>query len=137
MTSDRLTIGQAMRATGTTRKAIRLYEQHGLLPPPERTPAGYRTFTPADIELLIFIRRARTLGLHLDDIRDILTVRRAGTPPCPSVRELIDRRVAEIDTTLAELGALRASLIQTRRVHEAAADKSSNAICPIIEHSHR
>ncbi|MFF4827844.1 MerR family DNA-binding protein [Streptomyces sp. NPDC001312] len=36
---------------------------------------------PADVELLTFIRRARTLGLHLDDVREVLAIRRGGSPP--------------------------------------------------------
>ncbi|MCX4582376.1 MerR family DNA-binding protein [Streptomyces sp. NBC_01481] len=63
-----------------------------------------------DIELLTFIRRARTLGLHLDDIREVLAIRDGGVPPCDTVRELLDTRIAEIDATVTELLALRMAL---------------------------
>ncbi|MGH3847008.1 MAG: MerR family transcriptional regulator, partial [Pseudonocardiaceae bacterium] len=81
-----MTIGQAAKAAGVTTKAVQLYEAKGLLPPAERSPAGYRLYVCSDVEMLTFIHRARTLGLHLDGIRAILAVRSNGNPPCPTVR---------------------------------------------------
>ena len=54
------TAGQAAKQAEVTRKAIRIYEDKGLLPPTERTEAGYRLFTPNDIAVLRFIRQAKT-----------------------------------------------------------------------------
>jgi MerR family copper efflux transcriptional regulator len=94
-----LTIGQAAKAAGVTRKAVRVYEAKGLLTASERTTSGYRLYGARDVELLTFIRRARTLGLHLDDIREVLTIRNGGIPPCATVRDLLDDRIAELDAT--------------------------------------
>lgn len=74
-----LTIGKAAKAAGVTREAVRAHEARGLLPAAERTEAGYRLYDQHDIELLTFIRRARALGLHLDDVRDVLAIRNGGT----------------------------------------------------------
>ncbi|MFD8352442.1 heavy metal-responsive transcriptional regulator [Streptomyces coelicoflavus] len=126
-----LTIGQAARAAGITRKAVRVYEARGLLPAAQRTTAGYRLYSERDIKLMTFIRRARTLGLHLDDIRAVLAIRNGGTPPCATVRDLLDDRIAEIDTTIAELLALRETLTGTRQ----RADDQSVNVCGIIEDS--
>lgn len=90
-----------------TRKALRLYEAKGQLPAVGRAPNGYRRYRAEDIEALVFIRRARTLGLHLDDIADILAVRDIGTAPCTRVRGLLEDRIAEIDAAVAGLLALR------------------------------
>ncbi|MEU3282493.1 MerR family transcriptional regulator [Streptomyces antibioticus] len=128
-----LTIGQAAEAAGVTRKAVRVYKARGLLPAAERTQAGYRVYSERDVELLTFIRRARTLGLHLDDIRDVLAIRNGGIPPCTTVRDLLDARIAEIDTTVTELLALRKSLAETRkRADDCTADQPV-AVCGIIE----
>ncbi|GHE38742.1 heavy metal-responsive transcriptional regulator [Streptomyces lavendulocolor] len=130
-----LTIGKAARAAGLTRKAVRVYEAKGLLPAAERTQAGYRLYTERDVELLTFIRRARTLGLHLDDIRDVLTIRNGGIPPCATVRDLLDERIAEIDTAVAELLALRKTLAETRQRADECTDDQPVSVCPIIEDS--
>ncbi len=128
-----LTIGQAARAAGVTRKAVRVYEARGLLPATERSTAGYRLYTGRDVERLIFIRRARALGLHLDGIRDVLAVRDGGTPPCATVRALLDARIAEIDATVADLLALRRTLTHTRQRADARTEDEPVTVCKLIE----
>lgn len=76
-----LTVGQAARASGLTPKAVRLYEARGLIPPPHRTEAGYRLYRDEDVATLRFIHRAKTLGLTLDEIRNVLDLQRDGQPP--------------------------------------------------------
>lgn len=44
MTASNRTVGAAARAAGLSAKAVRLYETKGLLPPAQRTQAGYRTY---------------------------------------------------------------------------------------------
>ena len=58
-------IGELAAATGTTTKSLRFYEQAGLLPPPARSAAGYRDYTPASVARLEFIRRGQRAGLTL------------------------------------------------------------------------
>jgi MerR family copper efflux transcriptional regulator len=67
-----LTIGEVAKQTGLSPKAIRLYEADGLIPPPERTQAGYRTYDQHDVALLRFIGQARALDLRLEEIKEIL-----------------------------------------------------------------
>ena len=60
-----LTVGQLAHTTGVPAKTIRYYEQVGVLPVPRRNPAGYRQYSRHDVHRLLFIRRARALGLSL------------------------------------------------------------------------
>lgn len=135
MARQQLTIGQAAQAAGLTRKAMRVYEAKGLLPAAERTTTGYRLYNQDDVELLTFIRRARTLGLHLDDIRQVLAVRNGGIPPCATVRDLLDARIAELDIAVAELLALRKTLAETRQRADDCTDEQPVTVCAIIEDS--
>ncbi|XVV06644.1 heavy metal-responsive transcriptional regulator [Actinosynnema sp. CA-248983] len=129
-----MTVGQVAKAAGLTRRAVRLYEERGLLPAAERTAAGYRRYTRNDIDTLTFIRRARALDLPLDDIAAILALRRGGNTPCEAVRGLVDTRIAEIDQAIADLQALRASLDATRQdAATSAAAPQGAGVCPIIE----
>ncbi len=57
--------GVAERA-GFSSPTLRYYEQIGLLPVPERTPAGYRLYDERAIERLTFIARAEQLGCTLE-----------------------------------------------------------------------
>lgn len=136
MTDQLTTIGQAARQAGLSAKAVRLYERKGLLPPAERTPAGYRLFTDDDLDALTFIRQAKTLGLSLDEIGDILTLRRGGTAPCQHVLRLLDARIADIDRTITDLRRLRAGLTHTRRnAADAPTACDDGSVCHIIEHA--
>jgi MerR family transcriptional regulator, copper efflux regulator len=134
MPVSRLTIGQAAAAAGLTRKAVRVYEAKGLLPPASRTPSGYRLYDDHDIERLTFIRRARALGLHLADIRKILAIRSGGSRPCAAVRDMIDDRITDLDTTIDELVSVRRSLLDTRRqADDCCAEVTPATICRAIE----
>jgi DNA-binding transcriptional MerR regulator len=64
-----LTIGQLAKATGVSARTIRFYEQVGVLPRPGRSAAGYRQYTPDTAHRLTFLRRARSLGLSLRELR--------------------------------------------------------------------
>ena len=134
MGDSRLTIGEAAEASGVTTKAIRVYERRGLLEPAERTPAGYRTYGPDELALLRFIRRAKAVGLRLEDIRQVIDLQRQGTQPCADVIDLLDHRLADIDRTMKDLKALRRTLIQARDGAEQAALSGKKAvICRVIE----
>lgn len=128
-----LTVGQAAQASGLSPKAIRLYERKGLLPPAQRTESGYRLFSADDLATLRFVRQAKTLGLRLDEIGDILALRRGGTRPCQHVVPLLNQRIAEIDQTIAELRQLRSTLTRTRRGGADTADTTPAGVCQIIE----
>ncbi|URM97614.1 MerR family transcriptional regulator [Actinomadura madurae] len=62
-------ISDAAAAAGTTPRALRLYEQRGLLPPPSRTPSGQRRYAAADVARVLTIRRMLSLGLTIEDLR--------------------------------------------------------------------
>jgi DNA-binding transcriptional MerR regulator len=129
-----LTVGRIAAATGLSPKAVRLYETHGLIDPPERTAAGYRTYTDDAVPVLGFIRQAQALGLSLKEIKDILDLQRSGEQPCGLVTDLLDRHLADIDRRIADLEALRATLRQARAQADQAADRGDEAlVCRIIE----
>jgi MerR family transcriptional regulator, Zn(II)-responsive regulator of zntA len=79
-------IGELAEASGATTKTLRFYEEAGLLPAPERTAAGYRDYNAQILPRLDFIRRGRAAGLSLTQIREVLEVRDAGSPPCQHVQ---------------------------------------------------
>lgn len=105
-------IGEIAAATGLTAKTLRFYEDSGLLPAPERSPNGYRSYTHETVARLEFIRRGRTAGLSLAQIGDILTLRDTGHTPCMHVSDVLSTRLSELDTQIAELTALRATVAE-------------------------
>ncbi|SLJ60871.1 MerR family DNA-binding protein [Mycobacteroides abscessus] len=135
-TDTTMTVGRAAAAAGLSAKAVRLYETKGLLPEAPRTEAGYRTYTDDDVTLLRFIRQAKSLGLSLGEIRDILDLRRGGTTPCRHVVALLDERLRQVDRTITELRQLQHTLTDTRsyaKQHQA--EHTDGGVCGIIEHT--
>src|SRR5258708_32647874 len=78
---DGMRIGELAARFGLNPKTIRYYEEIGLLKRAGRSESGYRLYGKPDVERLGFIRRAKTLSLSLDEIRDILSAQEEGSPP--------------------------------------------------------
>jgi MerR family transcriptional regulator, copper efflux regulator len=105
-------IGELANRAGLSTKAIRYYEQIGILTPPARTSSGYRSYDETAIGRLGFVRAAQALGLTLGEIRQIVAFRDDGTAPCAHVTELVQRRAAQLERRIAELQQLRGELRQ-------------------------
>jgi DNA-binding transcriptional MerR regulator len=106
-----LTIGQAAAAAGVSAKAIRHYEQVGVLPPAGRTRAGYRQYTEQGVQRLRFIRRARALGLSLRSITALTSTLDGPPQPLrPQVLRLVQAQLAAVQGRIAELRSLQREL---------------------------
>ena len=105
-----LRVAELATAVGVRPDTIRYYERAGLLPAPERTAAGYRSYDADALDRLRFIQGAQRLGLRLADIRTLLAVRDTGTCPCEPAEDLLRRRMAEVDAEIARLTALRSDM---------------------------
>jgi DNA-binding transcriptional MerR regulator len=125
-------VSELAKRTGTTRKALRLYEASGLIAPAARTSAGYRVFAADAVPLVSFIVQARRAGFTVAEIRDIVRIRRAGRVPCTHVRTLIDTKLTTIDRELADLKTARGELAAMRKSWGKGTTKNA-AVCPHIE----
>jgi DNA-binding transcriptional MerR regulator len=107
-----LKIGEAARQAGLSVAAVRFYESQGLLTPAPRSDGNYRLYDDGDVRRLKLIRRARTLGLALPAVRDL--VRAAFEEPCrafePRLRSALDDRIEDVRRQIAELQLLQAQL---------------------------
>lgn len=70
-----LSSGDLARATGHTVRAIRFYEEEGLLRPAVVSEGGHRRYTEDDLERLRLICDLRELGLSIGEIRSVLEIR--------------------------------------------------------------
>ncbi len=100
-------IGELAQPTGTTTKTLRFYEQAGLLPEPDRTPAGCRDYDESVVDRLGFVKAAQTAGLRLAEIRDVIAAREHGGPPCSHVAALLDAHAVELASASARQRAAR------------------------------
>lgn len=113
-------IGKLAAELGVSAKALRFYEERGLLPPPIRVANGYREFRPADVARLRVLVGLRRLDVPLDEAATLAGLCAAGE--CDRVadelrgliaqrREQIARRSAELATLDDELARLDAALV--------------------------
>ena len=67
-----MTIKETEKSTGLSRSNIRFYEKEGLIAPARTEGNGYRDYSEADIENIKKIAFLRTLGISVENIRDIM-----------------------------------------------------------------
>ncbi len=60
-----MNISDVAKKTGLTSKAIRFYEEKGLVTPPLRSENGYRTYSQQHLDELTLLRQARQVGFNL------------------------------------------------------------------------
>lgn len=133
---NQLHIGDMARQVGVTTSMIRYYEEVGLLPPAARTENGYRIYRQRDIERLQFIQRAKALDFSLEEIKEILDLRKQGQAPCAYVLNQIGLRIDEVERKIAELTHLKSELVQLQA--EAARlplteIEAKSCVCHLIE----
>jgi DNA-binding transcriptional MerR regulator len=105
-------IGELAGRAGVSTRSLRYYEAHGLLEP-NRTAAGYRTYSDAELRVVREIRALLAVGFDLDDIRPFVACLRAGNASgdvCPDSVAVLRRKLAEVDACVARLGAVREQL---------------------------
>jgi len=98
------------RQVGISAKTIRYYESVGLVPPPKRSENNYRQYDDTAVERLRFIASARSLGIAIKDIAEILAARDHGIPPCDRVLDVLSQQLTDIDRKIADLLKLRETL---------------------------
>jgi len=127
-------IGDVAAATGLETQAIRFYERKGLLPPPGRSPNGYRVYDASTIIRLEFIRSGQGAGLTLAEIATILQLRDDGDTPCAHVRALLTAKLRDVQTRQRQLHALEAELdiLISRSDQLDPADCTDAQICHIM-----
>ncbi len=108
-------IGDLARACDAKVQTIRHYEKIGLLPPAARTEGGQRRYSQAHLERLKFIRHARELGFGLAQIRALLELADAPEQPCARADAIAREQLAQVESRIRRLEALRAELARMLR----------------------
>ncbi|MFF1908913.1 MerR family transcriptional regulator [Kitasatospora sp. NPDC058218] len=118
-------IGELAERAGTTTRALRYYEQLGLLPA-RRAGNGYRAYGEDDLRLLKQIRTLQDFGFELEETRPFVECLRAGHPEgdsCPASLEVYRRKLAELDECIVRLQEVRTQVAEQFARAEQARDE--------------
>jgi MerR family transcriptional regulator, thiopeptide resistance regulator len=119
-------IGEVAKATGLTVRALHHYDEIGLLIPSERSGAGYRLYSDADVRRLYRILSLRGMGFTLEEIASVLV--REGDDPRPAVRRHLER----LDEQLRLAAQLRTRLTRILDVLDQADEPSPDLFIDAI-----
>jgi Cu(I)-responsive transcriptional regulator len=123
-----MNIGEAAERSGLPPKTIRYYEDIGLVTP-LRDANSYRAFRESDVHKLTFLGRARALGFTIEDCRNLLALWEDTDRASADVRAIAKDHLREIETKIADLQAMQATLSDL--VRNCAGDDRPD--CPILK----
>jgi DNA-binding transcriptional MerR regulator len=107
-----LRVSELAERAGVAASTVRFYERAGLLSPARRAQNGYRMFDESALEELMFVQRAKGIGMSLEDIADLVAAWPTGK--CQSLqarlRTYLVRRINEVHEQRAELSAFERQL---------------------------
>src|SRR5512141_2224602 len=112
MKSTYLHIGQVAKQANTTTQAIRFYERIGLLQPATRGENRYRLYPPDAVHQVRFIRRAKRMGLTLDEVGELIGLARDGAcePLRKTMEQMLARKIRETESQIQSLTGFRDDL---------------------------
>ena len=109
-------IGTVAQRAGLNPSAIRYYERSGLLPEPARR-SGRRQYGLETLGRLRIIRVAREAGFSIEETRLFLSGFSATTRPAARWRSLAERKLAELETSIARIERMKAVLESSFKCH--------------------
>lgn len=124
-----MNISEAAIATGLSAKTIRYYEKEGVIAAAKRSGNGYRQYDAAQIEQLLFIKRARGLGFSLTESQELLDLANNPSRTSAEVKQRAVEHLHNVEEQIKHLEEIRSSL---KTVVEACAG-DENSQCPILE----
>jgi len=127
VTKTHLRVGELAKATGLTVRTLHHYHEIGLLAPSERSEAGHRRYSDADVRRLYRIISLRQLGFPLSDITSLLEIEDADP------RAAMRRHLEAIEERIELEQELRDRLIQVLDLLDGAREPSSRQLIEIME----
>lgn len=119
-----LQTGEVAERTGLSLRTVRYYDEMGVAEPSARSEAGYRLYSEADVARLELLKRMKSFGLSLDEMRGLAKRLEDGEHPellssteakqvaaeLQQVAERGDETIARLERDLAQARELRLRL---------------------------
>ncbi|WP_017294657.1 MerR family transcriptional regulator [Geminocystis herdmanii] len=105
-----LQVKQVCQQLNINAQTIYYYERIGLISP-QRSESGYRLFSSEDMENLYFILQVKLLGLTLEEIKELLNLKKGRSLSCQVVYDQLKGKIAEIEDKIRQLEGLKSELM--------------------------
>ena len=119
---------EAAKLAGLTVKTLRYYANIGMVTPHQDPATSYRDYSEEDVAKLQFVGKARRFDFSVEECRELLGLYEDRNRPSREVKALTLKKVAEIDSRLAELQSLKDELSDLA----SACDGDHRPDCPIL-----
>jgi len=126
-------IGQLAKTCGVSTDTLRFYEKNGLIKPNARSESGYRLYSATSEKEVNFVLKAKSLGLSLDEIKELLNIRlEASEHSCAEVKAITSTKLQAIDQKIQELQHIRQVL---KKINDACCGDTNDdaSHCSILE----
>jgi DNA-binding transcriptional MerR regulator len=112
-------IGEFAKQAGVSVRAIRYYEELGLIRPEKRSRGGFRLYGPENHKRLAVINFLKEMGLSLSEIREILLAKKTAGGDRSAIRFLLDifgEKLKMVEARMESLAAMRNELANALRI---------------------
>ena len=125
-------LAERVHATPDT---VRYYTRIGLLTPEKSIDNGYKDYNSEDQKRLVFILKARSLGMSVSEIKEIIKLADKGNSPCCRVRAIVDKHINETKIKIDEMQHQLSYMQQAADTWEKRPDgqPDGHMVCELIE----
>ena len=112
-------IGDFARMAGVSVRAVRYYEELGLLSPEAHSLGGFRLYAEGNLKRIEVINHLKDLGLTLQEIRDILAAKKTtggGRQAVAFLQKTLQEKLDLVDSRVTALNRVRAELTSVLRI---------------------
>ncbi len=131
-----LSIRQLAEEAGVSSKTLRYWESLGIISPAGRTHTNYRRYTETNLERVLFIRKAQSLGFTLAEIRQIFDLAQSRKAPCDAVIRWAGEKARVLEGQIRMLQDMKTRLERYRRrwsTRKSPTHLGPNEVCQCIE----
>lgn len=124
-----MNIGELAKSSGVNAKLIRHYEAIGLIPKAARSDSGYRQYGDNDIHVLRFVKRCRSLGFSMKEIKKLISLWKNQARASSDVKDLAQAHISQLEVKIAEMQ----SVVETLKNLAKSCRGNNRPDCPILE----
>ena len=127
--NSNMNIGKASKLSELTVKAVRYYDNIGLVKSHQNISSGYREYNEEDVLKLKFVGKARKFNFSIEECRELLSLYENKSRSSKDVKKLTLEKISQIDEKLDQLKNLKDEL--SHLADNCQGDERPN--CPILD----